>query len=254
MPQIELNHIWTVLDKPTYDAIKQASTVNSFANTYEQANTADGEMGWEGFYIRGKNTFIELFYPQERYKKAGLSGIGLGFDKLGNLQECFKTFQKSYSQAEYQSFTRNGAPWFDYLSVNGSYYGDGHSLWIMEYSPDYFQENKHDVSRQHYNKAAYDPSKHLQDITGFFIALNKKDQKTLKDYLSLSGMKRIESNTFRNAANIEIKILDESPTQKGICEINLLFNDPYPTSEPLHLGNSVIEFSGKTATWLFRCG
>lgn len=252
MPKIELNHIWTVIDRTTYDAIKEASFMKSFAQCYEQTNTADGQTGWEGFYIRGKNTFIELFYPQERYKKVGLSGIGLGFDQLGSLRQCLNTFQKTYPKAEYQSFTRKGEPWFDYVSVNGSYYGDGHSLWIMEYSPNYFQENKHDISRQHYNKAAYDPIKHFQDITGFSVALNQADQKTLSDYLTLSGMTRVTPNIFRNAANIEIKIVDESPTQKGICQLNLALNNPFSSSEPLHLGNSVIEFEGTQATWHFN--
>lgn len=251
MPSIELNHIYTVVNRPTYDAIKNSEFIKEFAHTYEQRNSADGQIGWEGFYIRGKHTFIELFYPQERYKNIGISGIGLGFDHKGSLKECFKSFQKKFSNAQYESFTRNGEAWFNYIAVNGSYYGEGHSLWIMEYSPDSFKENKENISRQHYNATAYEPTKSLQDITGFSIALKPEDQKTLTSYLKQSGMTAVKPNVFINNAGIRIEISNESATEKGIYKINLLLNKT-SAIHFIQLGNSQLKIEGKHATWQFN--
>jgi hypothetical protein len=252
MHPIELNHIWTVVNNPTYEAIKNSPFIKELAYGYEQANTADAQIGWEGFYIRGKHTFIELFYPQERYKNEGLSGIGLGFDQLGSLKDFFKSFQKKFPTALYESFTRKGAPWFDYVAVNGSYYGEGHSLWIMEYAPDYFQENKQDVSREHYNRASFDPAKLLQDITGFSIALNPADQETLASYLTQCGMSKETPHVFKNASGVRIEITDESTSQKGIYKIDLLLNKALPVLESMQLGNSQIEIEGNRAFWHFK--
>lgn len=251
MPPIELNHIWTVVNKPTYAAIKKSPLIKELAYCYEQANSADGQIGWEGFYIRGKNTFIELFFPQERYKSIGLHGIGLGCDHHGDLKKYFHSFKNAYPTAEYQAFTRNGEAWFDYVADNGSYYGDGHSLWIMEYSPDYFQENKEDVSREHYNKASYDPHKLLLDVTGITIALKRSDQMTLSAYLVQSGMESAGSNIFKTHSGITITIINESTSQKGISLIQMALNKSMPSTEPLFIGSSRLEYSGHTANWHF---
>lgn len=251
MPHIELNHIWSVVNRSTYEFIKNSPFIKELAYCYEQTNAADGQIGWEGFYIRGKHTFIELFYPQERYKAVGLSGVGLGFDQHGNLKNCFKSFKEKFPKAEYQSFKRNGAAWFDYVAVNGSYYGNGHSLWIMEYSPEYFSENQNDVSREHYNKAAYDPEKLLQDITGLSIALSSQDQEILSSYLIQSGFKKSLGKIFTNSSGINIQILDESSSQKGICQIKLILNRSQSTKQIIQLGDSILEIEGDKATWNF---
>lgn len=252
LPNIELNHIWTVVDKPTYDAIKNSDFIKSFAYSYEQSNSADGQTGWQGFYIRGKHTFLEIFYPQERYKSTGLSGIGLGFDKQGSLKEFFmSSFRTQFSNAQLATFKRDDVPWFDYIAVDGSYFGEGHSFWVMEYSSNYFKDNNHDISREHYNASSFDADKPLVDITGFSLALNPIDQKTLISYLTGVGMHTTGKNEFTTDGGIRVKITDESETQKGIYNITFSLSKTIVPSHIVRLGNSEILLDINEVTWKF---
>lgn len=241
-----------VVDRLTYEAIKNSEFLRQFVYSYEQRNTADGQIGWEGFYIRGKETFLELFYPQERYEVVGLSGIGLGCDVKGDLRKFFiDYFKKQFPNAHYSTFERQGVPWFDYVSVGGSYYGEGHSFWVMEYAPACFVDNQNDISRAHYNARAFDPKKPLIDITGFSLALNSIDQNTISGYLASTGMSSPRSNIYVNKSGVKIEVAKESKTQKGIYEITFSLTNASFSVDKIMLGNSEIVVNQNKAIWRF---
>lgn len=250
MNVVQLNHIYVVIDKKTYELIKNSDLISSFASTYEQKNFADKQVGWEGFYIRGKNTFIELFYPQERYPTIGISGIGMGVDTKGALNNILERMKNEHSDVKKGNFSRNGKLWFEYLAVNDSYFYERNSFWIMEYASECFSENFKDISRAHYNAEKYDPKKPLLDVKGFSIALKPEGMAILSSYLKSSGLFE-QDHSYITSENVIIKLSEEDEHHKGIFQINFSLNNHFKESRSYHLGNSKLTFDGQNGFWTF---
>ncbi len=243
---VELNHIYLVVDRETYEAIKSSDLIRSLAFTCEQKSTADNQIGWEGFYMRGKNTYIEFFYPQERYPSVGISGIGMGVDRKGildKMQEDLPHFTKG-------CFSRNGKPWFNYIAVGDSYFYKRNSFWIMEYAPEYFAEDPEDVSRAHYNFEKYDQDKPFLDIEKVSIALKNEGLEVLSGYLGDLGLLKKE-RSYVTSENIEVQLLEENEQQEGICQIHFSLSKDFEKSGSYRLGNSILTLRENRGSWSF---
>jgi hypothetical protein len=249
MIPIELNHIYFVVDRETYDAIRKSEFVQSLVSTYEQKNSADNQAGWEGFYLRGKNTYVEIFYPQERYPYTGISGIGMGVDEPGGIDRIAYELKDSWQGLQKGQFARNGKPWFDYLAVKDSYFAGKNSFWIMEYASSYFSENSQDVSRAHYNERKYDPTKPLVNIVEFSIALPKEGLETLSSYFRNCGL-QAEEQSYMTSEKITIHLTEENESRKGIYEIHFSLDRDFEEVSS-QIGNSVLQLSGKVGVWTF---
>ena len=250
MYDIQVNHVYFVVDRETYEAIKGSDFVRSLASTYEQKNSTDNQTGWEGFYIRGKNTFVELFYPQDRYPSIGISGIGMGVDYIGGLAAISERLQKDLPNLNRGAFNRQGKPWFEYLAVNDSYFYEKNSFWIMEYAPQYFSENSENVSRAHYNSEKYDPNKPFLDITKFAVALQPEGRDTLSTYLKSFGL-RAQDDSYMTSENIEIQLVDEDEKRKGIYQIDFSLKEKLRENYSCRLGNSQLTIQGNKGSWIF---
>ena len=249
---IDLNHLYVVVDLPTYQAIRDSDLVRSLACTYEQKNQAEGQLDWEGFYIRGKNTYIEFFYPQARYPKSTISGIALGTDTLGQLEDIFQLFKSKYQNAMRGNFSRNGRSWFDYVTVGDSFFQEKHSFWIMEYSKDDFNENPQDISPRHYNAERFDPSKSFLDVTEVSIALNPIGLERLSSYLQTSGLPQLDKRLYQTESGIKISLLEETSERKGIYQLRFSVSKGISPSSNSALGSSSLIITDKQATWDFE--
>ncbi len=246
MQDVQLNHIYLVVDRKTYESIKNSDFIHSLVCTYEQKNSADGEVEWEGFYMRGKKTFIELFCPQERYPAIGIAGIGLGVDVRGALDlllEKVPHFKKG-------TFSREGKPWFSFLTVEDIYFYEHNACWVMEYAPEYFPEEPADVSRVRYNADRYDPNKPFLDIDGFSIALKPEGLELLSSCLNNFGLKAADGS-YETSEKIEIRLSEESCEQKGIYQIDFSLRDACLDGYSGRLGNSLLTIRGDRASWIF---
>lgn len=249
---VQLNHLYLVVDLETYKSIKDSPFIHAFAHAYEQKNKADNQKGWEGFYIRGKNTYLEIFYPQARYPNVGISGIGLGVDQKEYLEIAYNVFKKEHPQAQKGCFSRERKPWFDYVTIHDGFYYEKHSFWIMAYASECFSENQEDVSREHYNKEKYDSSKPFLDITGFSIALKPEGCRLLRSYLDIIFPK--EKNRYVTSEGIKIHVREEDEIHQGIYEITVSLQSSLEMLHDLELGASkmTIDQRKKKAVWTFR--
>jgi hypothetical protein len=251
MKAIQLNHIYLVVDTETYESIKQSDLINSLAFAYEQKNSADNQTSWEGFYIRGKNTYIEFFYPQERYPRIGISGIGMGVDTKGDLDVISEKLKKDHPNTKNGYFSRNEKPWFEYVAVNDSYFFERNSYWVMEYASECFSVNSKDISRAHYNEEKYDSKKSLLNIEGFSIALKPEGVSILSSYLKSSGLD-VHDHSYSTSENVKIQLSEEGECYKGIYQIEFSLNRPFEDGS-YRIGNSTLVLQGKKGTWTFFC-
>lgn len=250
MQDIQLNHVYLVVDQETYQAIKSSDFIRSLALTYEQKNSAAHQMGWAGFYVRGKTTYVEFFYPQERYPFTGIAGIGMGVDSKGGLDHLLEKLHKRLPQLKKGGFSRNGKPWFEYLAVNDSYFDEKNSFWVMEYASEYFSENREDISRAHYNAEKYDPNKPFLDIEGFSVALKPQALATLSSYLKGFGLD-VRQNSYVTSEDVQIHLLEEDELRKGICQIDFSLKETFVSKHSCRLGNSLLTIEGNKGSWVF---
>lgn len=249
MKAVQLNHIYLVVDKETYESIKGSELINSLGFTYEQKNSADNQVSWEGFYIRGKDTYVEFFYPQERYPRIGIAGIGMGVDCKGDLDAISERLKKDHSKTIKGCFSRNGKPWFEYVAVDDSYFFERNSYWIMEYASEHFSVNPNDVSRAHYNEEKYDPIKPFLNVEGVSVALKPEGLEILSSYLKSSGLKA-QNHRYSTSENVEIELSEEDEVHKGIYQISFSLNQ-YFQDGTYRIGNSTLILQGKKGIWTF---
>jgi hypothetical protein len=249
METVQLNHIYLVVDKETYESIKRSELIKSLVCAYEQKNSADNQVAWEGLYIRGKDTYVEFFYPQERYPKIGISGIGMGIDSKGGLDAILERMKEDHPKMTKGWFRHNGKPWFEYIAVNDSYFFESNSYWIMEYASEHFSVNPNNVSRAHYNEKKYDPIKPFLNIEGFSIALKPEGLEILSSYLKSSGL-NAHDHIYSTSENVGIELSEEDETHKGIYQINFSLNQYFQDGSH-RIGNSILILEGKKGIWTF---
>ena len=182
----------------------------------------------------------------------GISGIALGTQTLGHLQGVLQAFSSSYPSAQIGNFSRSGRSWFDYVCVEDSFFQEKHSFWIMEYSPNCFDENKQDISPLHYNANRFDPTRPFVDVTDFSIALNPIGLAKLTSYLSICDLVRLEEFCFQTRAGIKIHLSEETSERKGIFRICFSLSDGILNSISLSMGRSNLEIENQQGEWHFQ--
>jgi len=255
---IFINHVYLVLSSNSFEAIKDNAFLNSqFANVEHKNLASNNDLKWEGLYIRGENTYIELFYPQgeAQFSKKGNSGIGLGTDKVGDINLVYVNLKNTAANISKNKFTRTvegkEQVWFTYVTQKDSFIAPYLSLWLMEYEPSYCGSK--DITRKTYNKPYYEPSKLFKNISGLTIAIEVGSQENFINLLNNSGYvcSQISEAHYKcQAHDFTIEIIPQTPTQKGIQKIDLALNTSVkPQSHKL--GDAILTLEGSSGTWKF---
>src|SRR6266576_662166 len=94
IPPVLLNHLYVVLDSETMAAIVASPLITEELGTFEtRTTTANGGEKWTGHYLRGQNTYIELFGPGGfRGARPGMVGIGFGVEDSGGVAALSAAF------------------------------------------------------------------------------------------------------------------------------------------------------------------
>jgi hypothetical protein len=148
LSKIFLNHIYVVVDSETYSKIYESEYINNVFSGCEKRTTfADSGDSWSGFYIRGKNTYIEFFSPQKSFNLQTVGNLGIAFsvDELEELDSVYSVLLEKMPQnvkkttRDKQFGNDKSLKWFEYLPFT---YGDTNppkiNTWIMTYYPEYF--------------------------------------------------------------------------------------------------------------------
>jgi len=193
LPKLYLNHVFVVVGSEIFNALKNSSYfMNTFANVEFKRNSAKGLGEWEALYVRGKNTYIEIF-EEFRGHKVGDYGFGFGTESKGDLDKFYLALKSSYPKITKGEFiqsiteqttvknTKTEFKCFDYLlfsNICSDNSGRCISPWLMEYTEETFeirdsigQYEKDNVSRARYNSKNWNPHAQLLDVTSLAVAL-----------------------------------------------------------------------------------
>lgn len=256
---IFINHVYLVLSTNSFQEIKDNLFLNSQFSNIEHKHLKSGSgLEWEGIYIRGKNTFIELFYPQGdvQFSKKGNSGIGLGTDKTGEIELVCKQLKSVIPDIKKDTLTRTidkkEHTWFTYITQKDSFIAPHLSLWLMEYDQAYC--GSPDVTRQTYNEPYYHSEKFFKDILGLTIAIDVSSQPNVVNLLGNSGYlcSEITDNHYNcKSHDFTIDIIPETSEIIGIQSINLALTMPVK-NQTHKLGETTLTLKNTKGIWDFK--
>ncbi len=265
------NHAYVFFDEDTYDAIKNSAFLKSeFCHCEEKAH-ASAEKYWTGFYMTGKNTYLELFNNKNKKRLQGIGNVGIGFsvDRKEEFEQIVEVFkQKFENNIKYEIFEKSIdnklVPWFYYVEVTGPY-----SMmpqldpWIMAYHTEYFKfkrienSDENSITRQEYNKKCnavpFDKNKLFKDVEEITLLLNDEVKRKFIERQTLLGYicEEFEGYTICRGPGVIFK-LELSPDQT--CKlVKLCMSLSRKVSIQVHtLGNSMLELENETAVWTFK--
>ena len=252
-----LNHLYHVLSLESFNDIKDHRFLkDNFANI-EHKKLKSANSNWEGIYIRGENTYIELFYPQgnKQFRSQGRFGIGLGTDNIRDIDDIYSTLQQNIPNICKHKFTRQiksqEIDWFKYVTQNDSYISEHMSYWIMEYEENYC--NSTNISRKAYNSPFYESDKLFKDITQITIAIELKSQLNFAYILKNLGFKCTESSSTQQTwcnQDFVLNIIPSTHQTIGVQQIIMELNYSTP-SQNLKIGQTNLTLKNKLAVWDF---
>lgn len=255
---IFINHVYLVLSPNSFEQIRDNDFLNlHFANIEKKSLASGNDLKWEGIYIRGKNTFIELFYPQGnvQFSKKGNSGIGFGTDNIGDINLVYSHLKSNVPDINKNKFTRlidgKECDWFKYVAQKDSFIAPHLSVWCMEYEQEYCGSS--DITRATYNAPFYHPSKLFKDITGLTLAVKIESQQNFINLLTHSGYVLTELSDFTYACkshDFTIEIVPETFDVCGIQKISLELNESV-SAQTYVIGETTLTLEGTKGIWIF---
>ncbi|MEV6243404.1 DUF5829 family protein [Lentzea sp. NPDC051838] len=195
------NHAWGTFDRATADAVEHSPYVKEFANFEVRTTTgADGKV-WTGRYLRGRETYLEIFGVGDvggQDGELGAAGLGLSTERDGDVDAVKSRLVAAGNTPTEFLQTRDfgdhkPVPWFDALLITETY--DRFGAWAMEFRDEYFADPRSqtgparfpgDVSRERYLPDGY-KDKLMRDVSLIQIDVTARDLAATVPFLRAGG-------------------------------------------------------------------
>ncbi|WP_395511133.1 DUF5829 family protein [Streptomyces racemochromogenes] len=264
------NHAYGVLDRETADAIEHSAYLRDFANFQVRTTTGSGGETWTGRYLRGRETYLELFGVGDvpgQDGTLGAGGMGISAERAGDLATATArlhdqgvpnpiTFRQTRDFGD-----GTPVPWFDAVFTTGQY--DGFGAWGMEYLPEYFADPRSDtepaaypgdVGRERYLPDGY--RDHLmRDVTSIRLAVTARDLAATLPLLRAGGFTVRElpnGSALAQGGGTTIHLDPVAREQAGLREVEMSLNHPVAYRHEERIGHSTLVVGpGDRAVWTF---
>ncbi|WP_394834847.1 DUF5829 family protein [Pendulispora rubella] len=261
--KVRLNHVLGQFDEETATAIaKNPFVTETFAGTMLSTTEADGR-SWTGFYVTGRETYVEIFGPQPK-SRTGESGIGLGVDKIGELDALANKVRSPSIPIPVRTLKINDSdgseiPWFKAATVIPEGNGTWLECWVMEYLPEFMswkfaavRSGPEDITRATFNAKKYRPERLLRDVRGahFFAPSHERDK--FAESLAAFGWVAVRNgeDAIATSDGVELRVTAD-PVRRGLVELRFALTRP-THHESMALGHSTLEVGpDATAVWRF---
>lgn len=140
-----LNHVYVVLDQPTFDAIRASPVVARMLGRSDGGlpDYAPPAADADRIFLRGKRTYLELFAPTNRFgEPVGKVGIAVGEDRpadFAKLADRWRGWCGSRFRHDEVAWTRHAppVPWYRSIQCDDTAGGNRLALWAMAYRPEF---------------------------------------------------------------------------------------------------------------------
>ncbi|SER18074.1 hypothetical protein SAMN05216188_108226 [Lentzea xinjiangensis] len=183
------NHAWGTLDRATADAVEHSGYVREFADLEIRTTTGTGGRVWTGRYLRGRETYLEIFGLGDvpgQDGEAGAAGLALSTQRESDIEEVKSRLRAGGAKPVEFVQTRDfgdgkPVPWFDSTYLAKTY--DRFGAWAMEIRDEYFADPRGgteppafpgDVGRERYLPDLY-RAKLMRDVTLVHVDVTARD-------------------------------------------------------------------------------
>ena len=258
------NHSYGVLDDVTADAIEHSTYLHEFANFEVRTTTGGGET-WTGRYLKGRETYVELFGPDDLADATeGAGGLAISPDRQGGNGKILDRLRRSgIDPIEYQQTRDFGdgipVPWFDAIFTSST--TEAFFPWAMEYEPSYFDDPRSetepasypgDLSRERYLSDKY-AARLMRDLTSVRFGVTAHDFDATVPLLRAGGfsIKSIPGGVIAKSDFTTIRLDRVARANAGLKQIQFRLNRPTPRHVE-QIGHSTLTVGpGLYAEWNF---
>jgi hypothetical protein len=197
-PPVFLSHFYISLDRATYDALRNSPGITALAGI-EEKHTVAGSENWSGFYVYGRQTYMEFFVadmlPDGTSKED--CGLGLSVEKAGGVKAIANRLRPVFGDMvgidkQVRTISTGDIPWYIAGAVDTKR-PEAMYTWIMEVDASYLSAMHpgslvtHPLSRQQYLSWNFRPDRLLDAVVGIRAALNLVERTQLANELELVG-------------------------------------------------------------------
>ncbi|MFS8099727.1 DUF5829 family protein [Lentzea alba] len=261
------NHAWGTFDRSTADAIEHSAYLREFADFEVRTTTGVDGSVWTGRYLRGRETYLEIFGIGDvggQDGELGAAGLGLSTERDGDIGTIKSRLTAAgHTPIEFLQTRDFGdqkpVPWFDALFTFEKY--DRFGAWAMEYRDEYFADPRGntqparfpgDVGRERYLPDRY-KDKLMRDVTLVRIAVTARDLASTKPLLRAGGfaVRTFPGGVEASRGGTTMRF-DEVPMGRtGLKRVEFELNRAV-AQHVERLGNSTLVVGpGKRAVWTF---
>jgi hypothetical protein len=256
------NHAFAVVDAETTQAFASSEELRAFGAT--ESRTTTGTTGtWSGFYLYGRETFLEFFQPSRDYPE-GKTGIGLQVERVGALDDLASRLAaaKYPLEVDEQSMKlpeggmtpwfRDATPaeWPDTVAVDVWVAENHRSFMAYRLAPRAAEPN--DISRRTYLSTKYAPERLLENVIAVGIRAPEADRDRFAAAMAAFGWRtrREGESVIAESADTTLTVT-ASREPAGLTEVRMALTRDAPPRD-LRLGRSTLTLGpGRAARWSF---
>jgi hypothetical protein len=263
VPTVFLTHFFVTLDQPTYDLLRNSTQLAALAGS-TGSHVVAGSRAWTGFYLFGRETYIEFFgvSASPSGHNVGDSGLGLTVEEPGGVAAIAGRLRIAFGErvnveATPRSLPNGVVPWFTEAEITSRGEEAMHT-WFMEIDPGYLAAKhpgsrvEHPLSRQQYLSWDYRPNRPLDNVVGLTAALNPPEMSQLAKELELVGwaVSRGDGGFVAVGPDVKLTVLPAGK-REGIQEAELRLQHSVPKQE-ITLGTAKLFLDGETGRFVFQ--
>ncbi|GAA3642046.1 hypothetical protein GCM10022267_30730 [Lentzea roselyniae] len=261
------NHARGTLDRATADAIEHSPYLRDFADFEVRTTTGAGGEKWTGRYLRGQETYLEIFGVGDiagQDGELGSAALALSTERDGDIDTVkARLVASGVTPIDFLQTRDFGdhkpVPWFDALLPVERYERFG--AWAMEYRDEYFADPRSqtgparfpgDVTRERYLPERY-RDKLMRNISFIRIAVTARDLATTMPLLRTGGffVRTEPGGVVASRGGVTIRLDEVALGQTGLKRVQFELNHA-AERHVQRLGNSTLVVGpGAHAAWTF---
>lgn len=262
LPPVFMGHFYVALDQASFDALRKSPEVAALAHGVER-HTVAGKDEWTGFYVQGRQTYMEFFGAQNLPEgmHIGDTGLGLTVEQAGGVlalaTRLRSVFGKRVEITTTPRTTPSGTiPWFKSTLIKSDV-PESMETWIMETDPAYLAtvhpgaKIENPFGREQSLSWHFLPDHQLDNVTGITAALKPTEIAQLATELRLIGWSvRTQGEGFiATGPDLKVTVL-LAGARTGIQQVDLQLRRSVP-KRPIALANIQLLLDGNTGHLVF---
>lgn len=251
------------------------AVLREFANVSINTVTANGGETWTGRYLRGRQTYAEIFASSDlsapEPTMVGAVGIAVSGDTTGVFTSVEDRLREMAVPATTTIRTRRfgdrDVNWFRVVEMAWPHENPADrslSIYAMEYFAAYFDEPEarkeaaespaDAISRERYLDDRYREHA-MRDITALEAAVTRDDFSRMEPMLRAAGfeLSRSDGRVEARGADVTLSFRFVHRESIGLRRMDFVLNEPAQKARSEAIGHSTLTVGpGKRARWVFR--